>query len=347
MAEPDTFLYLSSAHTRMACQDFDPVAAVRDALVAYAGDQDRPAGDADLRWSHGSGAAGRCGAVPARLPASGTGTGIVVRTASTTDGGEHRAGHGLALLLGVVPDDVSCVVAGDHLATLSTASATVAVAHRLAPAGVMTVGILGADPVAEVIAELLSASQPGLVHIAIHDADPARAYALGERMSGPLRRHGVGVTVTASARDAALGANLVVTATRVASGQAEYDWLHRGAVLVNASPGDLSREIVRRCDVLLVDGWPQACAEPRRLLGRMRRTGELIGPGENRTASDPAARRVDAELGQVFGGRHPGRTGRDDVIVVHLVGLDVEDVALASHVYRIARWRGLGVRLPW
>jgi ornithine cyclodeaminase/alanine dehydrogenase-like protein (mu-crystallin family) len=316
MPEAGTVLYLSSAQTRVACEDLDPVATVREALAAYADGPDRSA----VRAYH---------------------SGVLVRGRP-----EHRAGPGLALLFDATAG-ISCLIAADYLTALSTASVTVAVADRLAASGVMMVGVLGADPLVELFAEVLAASRPGLVHIALYDPDSTSAHALGDRMAEPLRRHGVGVSVASSGRDAALGANLVVTATATASGQARYEWLHRGAVLVNLSHGDLSSEIVRRCDILLVDDWAHASAEPTCLLGTMSRGGELIGPGDDPLPPSGAVRQVDAEVGDVIGGRHPGRTRHDEVIVVHLAGVDVTDVALAHQVHRVATRRGLGVRLPW
>ena len=44
----------------------------------------------------------------------------------------------------------------------------------------------------------------------------------------------------------------------------------------------------------------------------------------------------------MFAGRIPGRTGPDDVTLFKSLGMAVEDVAAAAHVYALARERGVG-----
>jgi ornithine cyclodeaminase len=51
------------------------------------------------------------------------------------------------------------------------------------------------------------------------------------------------------------------------------------------------------------------------------------------------------ELADVVVGRHPGRTGAAERIVVTPVGLAMDDVAAAWHVLAGARSRGLGTPL--
>ena len=58
------------------------------------------------------------------------------------------------------------------------------------------------------------------------------------------------------------------------------------------------------------------------------------------------ARRVDAELGDILLGRHPGRRRDNDIVLVNPFGLAIEDVAVAAEVERAATAAGLGRRLP-
>lgn len=51
---------------------------------------------------------------------------------------------------------------------------------------------------------------------------------------------------------------------------------------------------------------------------------------------------VDAELGEVLAGTHPGRTSAKQISVYAAVGLAFQDLVAGWQVYRAARARGAG-----
>jgi len=52
------------------------------------------------------------------------------------------------------------------------------------------------------------------------------------------------------------------------------------------------------------------------------------------------------ELGEVIGGRRPGRTGPDEVTLFESQGVAMEDVAVAVRVVARARERRVGTEIP-
>jgi ornithine cyclodeaminase len=52
------------------------------------------------------------------------------------------------------------------------------------------------------------------------------------------------------------------------------------------------------------------------------------------------------ELTDVIGGRAPGRTRDDEIIIAFNAGTGVHDVAVSKYVYERARELGLGTDLP-
>ncbi len=54
---------------------------------------------------------------------------------------------------------------------------------------------------------------------------------------------------------------------------------------------------------------------------------------------------IDAELGEVLAGTHPGRTSADQTTVYGGVGLAFQDLVVAWHAYQLARTRGIGREL--
>ncbi|MGH2555901.1 MAG: ornithine cyclodeaminase family protein, partial [Actinomycetota bacterium] len=54
---------------------------------------------------------------------------------------------------------------------------------------------------------------------------------------------------------------------------------------------------------------------------------------------------VVGELGEVILGKVDGRTSPDEITVFESLGLAIEDLAAADHVYRRAVEKGMGVRV--
>jgi ornithine cyclodeaminase/alanine dehydrogenase-like protein (mu-crystallin family) len=59
------------------------------------------------------------------------------------------------------------------------------------------------------------------------------------------------------------------------------------------------------------------------------------------------AEAVDAELGEVFGGSHPGRTSSDQITIYGGIGLAFQDAVAAWHVYEAAKTRGIGSEIDF
>ena len=67
--------------------------------------------------------------------------------------------------------------------------------------------------------------------------------------------------------------------------------------------------------------------------------------GEYRLALEEGAvgdDHVQAELGEILIGAHPGRTSNEEITLFRSLGLAVEDIASAEFVYRRALERGVG-----
>lgn len=143
-------------------------------------------------------------------------------------------------------------------------------------------------------------------------------------------RHNLPVEAAATAREAVEGADLVCTVTSAREPVLEGAWLAPGAH-VNAAGAcmpaarELDTEAVRRAR-LFVDRRESALAEAGDLLIPIR-NGEL---GEDHIAG---------ELGDVLVGRLPSRRSPDEITLLESLGLAVEDLAAARHVWRKAGQR--------
>ena len=73
--------------------------------------------------------------------------------------------------------------------------------------------------------------------------------------------------------------------------------------------------------------------------GALAEAGDLVIPMRE-GAIDPS--HIAGELGEVFGGRVPGRRSRTEITLFKSLGMAVEDVAAARLAYERAVARGLG-----
>lgn len=242
------------------------------------------------------------------------------RSALPPDGGP--AG-GLIVLV-----DPCCVMAAAPVAETRSAAVTVASAQALLCQPVITVGVVGAGDDAVANVELLASTLTGVAGIAVYDPDAARAERMRDRTADLLWRHGVRLSLTESAQEAVLGADLVVSALGGAASAIEHSWLSPGAVVVDVSTDGVLPGVVREAGLLLVDDWDLVTG----VLGRMRAAGELDVKG--------------AGLGDVLAGTHPGRRDPEAVILVCPYGPADLDVALAAEACRAALRDRRGMALP-
>jgi len=208
----------------------------------------------------------------------------------------------------------------------------------------VTAALIGAGTQARSHLELFLSYLPELADVRIFDSDHGRADALCESYAAMSRASDVTLAIVPSARDAIEGAELVVTATTTTEGYIPFYWLSPGTTLVNVSLDDPLPDVVLNVDTLVIDDWQMISSDTRRLLGRLYREGLVCGP---ESAADESPRKVDATLGDLLLGVHPGRRNPNETVLVNPFGLAIEDLALAHRVYEFATSAKLGMWLPF
>ena len=214
-----------------------------------------------------------------------------------------------------------CVLPLAGLMASRAAALTGLAARTLLGTGPVTVAVLGAAPAVRPQMVVTTHHLRGVGRIAVWPARDGGASVVESSLLDEIDLAGIGFVVAAAVADAVDAANLVVAVEPVplAIGQ-----LTKGAVVVNAAGRGWSAGLVGAVDQLYVDDATQADRDTRALHGRP----------------------IDADLGQLLAGRHPGRTDRDHIVLVELLGRDVLDVQLAASLHRVALERALGTRLP-
>lgn len=163
----------------------------------------------------------------------------------------------------------------------------------------------------------------------------ARALAMA-RMAG--ERFGLEIEVCDSVRAALVGADIICTTTASRDPIVEADWITPGAHLnVVGSSSPKKREVdsatVQRATVV-VDRRESAINEG----------GDLVIPlGLGEITED----HFGTELGEVLIGARPGRTRAGEITLFKSMGIAVEDLAAARHVYDQARKDGFGIEVSF
>ena len=202
----------------------------------------------------------------------------------------------------------------------------------LARADSRTLAILGAGTQARSHLEAMLEVRP-IERVRVWSRDPVKVRAFADEQAA---RHGVPVEPMPSVAEAVSGADMVcaTTAARepVLPGALLEPGMHVNAVGASVpSWRELDTEAVRRA-ALFTD----------------RRESLESEAGEYRLALQEGvigSDHLQAELGEVLVGTHPGRGSSDEITLFRSLGLAVEDLAAGRLVYRRARERGIGTEV--
>jgi N-[(2S)-2-amino-2-carboxyethyl]-L-glutamate dehydrogenase len=341
-------LYLSRKDVEVACANIDVVAVIRELFTLHNSGQTILPDEAYMGWTNDQGEQVRSLNMPGYIGGSlkSAGTKIINGNISNPLRGLPRA-SGLTLIYDKTSVRIDCIMEGAYLSSLRTACVTALSAEIFKGREIESVAIIGAGVLAQAHIELLTKRLTHLRIIRIFDINKERIADLKAAVGTLLQEYHVEFQEAANAEEAIRSAQLVVPATTTTTGYIQYSWLQPGMILVNISLDDPLPEVVFQADKVIVDDWNLVKNDPRRLIGRMYRAGQIIGPDEpvDGSKNEENKRRIDAQLGEVVSGRRGERERLDDIILVNPFGLAIEDVALATHVYQKALAMDMGIWL--
>jgi ornithine cyclodeaminase/alanine dehydrogenase-like protein (mu-crystallin family) len=213
-----------------------------------------------------------------------------------------------------------------------TAAVSAAAARALAKPRAESLALLGSGVQASSHLEALKLVRP-IARARVWSPTPAHREAFARQHSA---RWGLPVTAVGSAAEAVRGADLIVTATSSRTAVLRGEWLSPGThVTAVGAPRPEWRELdgaaIKRASVF-VDSLAGARVE----------SGDLIQAEKEGAIARDHAR---GEIGAVFAGAIPGRTREDEITLFKSLGMAVEDVAAAQHVFRRARDAGIGIEV--
>jgi ornithine cyclodeaminase len=242
---------------------------------------------------------------------------------------EIPAIRGVLCLHDVARGALLAVMDSTHLTAVRTGVAGALAAHVLALPDADTAAVIGAGVQGMSQLRALATLRP-LRQVRVYDTLPERADTFADVMTREL---GVPVQTAVSTEAAVRHAAIVLVATWSRTPFISRDMLAAGAHITTLGPDEPGKAEV---DADLIRTGLFVC-DDRTLAVTL---GAVGGVGLD---SDV----VDAELGDVLSGRHPGRTSSDQVTIYGGVGLAFQDAVAAWCVYENATARGVGCEVDF
>lgn len=223
---------------------------------------------------------------------------------------------------------------GASITGFRTAATSALAADALCPAGPLHVAVIGSGFEARTHVRALAASR-AIERVTVFSPNPASR----ERFITELADLGLGIGQAESAQGAIEGASLILCAARSRdeSPTLRGAWLKPGVTVISIGSTlpeqrELDSEAIARADRIVAD-MPEEVAHD---------TGDMLAATQDGIAF---ADRLTG-LGDVVGGRAPGRSGKDQIILYKSVGAALQDIVVAAMCLRRARAQGKGAVLP-
>jgi len=221
---------------------------------------------------------------------------------------------------------------GTEISNTRTGAVTGVAIKYLSKKNSQSLMVFGAGLIGEKVLEAAVIGCPSLNTLYVYDIVEERSEAFAKEMT---RRLGVKVLPVADVKDCARSVDIIVTATGASSPVLDTDFLSKGTLYINLGGYECTYETVKAADKRFVDNWAAVKHRNTSPIAKMVNEG-LMSEDE-----------MNGELGAVILGTIPGRTSEDEVIYFNCVGMGIEDIAIATRVYRKALANGVGTKLKY
>jgi len=245
-------------------------------------------------------------------------------------GTQYDSHQGAVMLFETEHGRLLAIVDASEITAIRTAATTAVATRLLARENAGDLALLGSGVQARTHLEAMLLARP-VRRVRVWSRDPDHARRFAERES---QRHGVKVEPMGTAQEAVAGADIICTVTASREPVLMGEWVAPGAH-VNAVGSSVA--FTRELDTAAV-------VKARMFVDRRESTineaGDFLFPKQEGAIGDDHIR---GEIGEVLLGQIAGRTSPEQVTLFKSLGLAVEDLAAAHHIYQKALEKGKGM----
>ncbi len=247
-------------------------------------------------------------------------------------GTEFDAHQGAVMLFEAKNGRPLAIIDATEITAIRTAATSGVATKLLARDDAGNLAILGSGTQASKHLEAMLLARP-IRRVRVWSRNPENAARFAERES---RRRGVTVEAMPAAEQAVRGAELICTTTASPEPVLRGEWIARGTH-INAvgSSVPFARELDTAAIVnsrLFVDRRESTIHE----------AGDFLFPKKEGAIGDE---HIQGEIGELLIGRVSGRRSSEEVTLFKSLGLAIEDLASAHHIYVKATEKGMGTRV--
>jgi ornithine cyclodeaminase len=244
-------------------------------------------------------------------------------------GTPYDSHQGAVLLFEAKHGCLLAIMDATEITAIRTAAVSGVATKLLAREGARELAILGSGTQARThLAAMLLATKITRIRVWSRNAGHTRQFAEQES-----RQHGIAVEPVETARDAVIDADLICTTTAANEPIVLGDWLKPG-VHINA---------VGACVPTARELDTAAMLKSRLFVDR--RESALNEAGDFMIAKKEGAltdNHIRGELGEILLGHAQGRTAAEEITLFKSLGLAIEDLASAQHIYTKMLEKGVG-----
>jgi ornithine cyclodeaminase len=244
-------------------------------------------------------------------------------------GTEYDTHQGVVLYFDTERGLLRAIVDATSITAIRTAAVSGLATELLARPDAGDLAIIGAGTQAHTHLQAMMAVRP-VRRVRVYSVPAESAAVFAERES---RLTGLTVEVAATGEEAVAGADLICTTTSATEPVVLGAWVGPGAH-INAVGA--YTPATRELDSALVAGARLYADRRESLLGE---AGEFLIPKGEGLIGDE---HVVGEIGEVLMGEAPARTSPVEITLFKSLGIAIEDLAAAHHVYTKAKERELG-----
>jgi ornithine cyclodeaminase/alanine dehydrogenase-like protein (mu-crystallin family) len=272
---------------------------------------------------------GALGMMPSYLGSIGMMGLKVVSVFPGNHGTEYDSHMGAVLLFETQHGQLLAIVDASEITAVRTAAVSGVATRLLAREDARELAILGSGIQAKShLAAMLLARDIEHVRLWSRNAENAEKFARNES-----RRHGVHIEITPTAQAAVEGADIICTVTSAREPVLMGEWLKPGAH-INAVGSSVA--FTRELDT---PAMVKAKLYVDRRESTLNEAGDFLFPKQEGAINDDHIR---GEIGEILLGTVKGRQSADEITLFKSLGLAVEDVASAHHIYTKAKANGIG-----